>query len=490
MRAAVDAVEVDVLHQALYEVLGQGHRGFQPGLEGVFAFFAHERVGVVAVGQEQEFQLPSVACLRQGIFQRAPCGCAAGAVAVEAEHHFVANPEQAIEVVGGGAGAKGSHCVVDAGLRQSHHVHVTLDHHEPCHLAQGLARFVKTVKLAAFVEERGFRAVEVFRLALVDDATTETDDATARIADGEHDTVTEAVVVAGAACVLRIAFNQHARGHQGLAPRRSGAEGIQHIVPAVACVAQCETVNRFAGQAALLEVGARTLVFAERRPVMLGDVHHQRVEVVVAAVFGASLRAFTRNFQTRTPGEFFHGLNEAEVVVFHEEADGGAMRAATEAVIELLYGVHVKRRGFFVVEGAAALRFAPAAFQCDARTHHFDNVDAGEELVNEMLGNASGHGRSIGQDRGSGESAAWRARMNRPANQFRPGLAAEARLDEGADGTHIRAASSLRLHLRHDLAHVLDGRGTGGGNGFVDDGSEFIRAQLRRQVAGEPVDFP
>ena len=128
------------------------------------------------------------------------------------------------------------------------------------------------------------------------------------------------------------------------------------------------------------------------------------------------------------------------------------------------------------MERTAALRFAPAAFQCDARTHHFDDVDAGEEFVNEMLRYATGQRGSIGQDRGSGESTAWRAGKNRPARQIRPGLAAEACLDESADGTHICAAGSFRLHLRHDLAHVLDGRGTGSGNSFVDDGGELFSA--------------
>ena len=45
-----------------------------------------------------------------------------------------------------------------------------------------------------FIENRRFRRIEILRLAVVEDAATETDDAAAAVADGEHDPSAEGVV--------------------------------------------------------------------------------------------------------------------------------------------------------------------------------------------------------------------------------------------------------------------------------------------------------
>ena len=57
----------------------------EPRFERLAAFVADQRVRIVAVGQEQEADLPAFAHLAQRILQRPPRGRAAGAIAVEAE---------------------------------------------------------------------------------------------------------------------------------------------------------------------------------------------------------------------------------------------------------------------------------------------------------------------------------------------------------------------------------------------------------------------
>ena len=64
-------------------------------LERLAAFLADQRIRVVAVGQEQEADLAAFAHLAERILQRAPCRRAARAIAVEAEHHLVADAEHA-----------------------------------------------------------------------------------------------------------------------------------------------------------------------------------------------------------------------------------------------------------------------------------------------------------------------------------------------------------------------------------------------------------
>ena len=69
------------------------------------------------------------------------------------------------------------------------------------------------------------------------------------------------------------------------------------------------------------------------------------------------------------------------------------MRAAAEAVVELLVRAHGERRRLLVVERAAGLVLAPGALQLHAAADHLDDVGAGDQLVDEVLGDAAGHGR-------------------------------------------------------------------------------------------------
>jgi hypothetical protein len=46
---------------------------------------------------------------------------------------------------------------------------------------------------------------------------------------------------------------------------------------------------------------------------------------------------------------------------------------------------------FLVVERAAGLVLAPGFLQLHAAADHLDDVGAGDELVDEMLGDAAGH---------------------------------------------------------------------------------------------------
>ncbi len=69
--------------------------------------------------------------------------------------------------------------------------------------------------------------------------------------------------------------------------------------------------------------------------------------VVEAAAFAL------RHLHAGAAGQFLDGVDEAHALVFHDEADGRAVRAAAEAVVELLGRADREGRRFLVVEGAA-----------------------------------------------------------------------------------------------------------------------------------------
>src|SRR5262249_37737667 len=85
-------------------------------------------------------------------------------------------------------------------------------------------------------------------------------------------------------------------------------------------------------------------------------------------------------------------------------ADDGAVLAAAEAVIELLFRAHPERRRLFAVERAAGLVLAPLLLEWHARADDLGDVGASDQLIDEGLGDSAHYYR-----------AAW----------LRPGVSAE-----------------------------------------------------------------
>ena len=99
-----------------------------------------------------------------------------------------------------------------------------------------------------------------------------------------------------------------------------------------------------------------------------------------------------RHLESGAPRQFLDGLDELHVFVLHQEGNGGAVFAATEAVIELLYLADRERRGLFAVKRAAGLVFAAGLFQGHAVVDDLDDVRAVEKFVDKGLWDTPGHG--------------------------------------------------------------------------------------------------
>ncbi|GEM_PF-4186335 len=93
----------------------------------------------------------------------------------------------------------------------------------------------------------------------------------------------------------------------------------------------------------------------QRGTVKIGGGGQQRVKRRIRGLprFLASDTLFAGYFHASGFGQILDGLGEIQVVVVHDEAEGIATRATTEAVIKLLVGTDAERRCLFLVERTA-----------------------------------------------------------------------------------------------------------------------------------------
>src|SRR6185312_16427279 len=107
-----------------------------------------------------------------------------------------------------------------------------------------------------------------------------------------------------------------------------------------------------------------------------------------------------------------------------------------EAMIELLLRAHPEGGGVLVVEGAAGLVLAARFLQLHARADDLHDVRAGDQLVDEALGD---DGWFLTGGRGPAGASAW----------------GQLLLHAGTDDTHVGATLRLGLDCGDHLSHVL-----------------------------------
>ena len=167
------------------------------------------------------------------------------------------------------------------------------------------------------------------------------------------------------------------------------AELVEHVAPAVRCIPDAEALGGGAVDTPTLDVvdGLRRVLEAGL-PVTGHGVEERKQLVIAACRFVAFV---ARDLYAHRVGEAFDRLDETHVIVFHQETDRGAVRAAAEAVVETLGGTHRKRRRLFIVERAAGLELAARLLELHAATDDLDDIRAGNQVVDKILGDQSGH---------------------------------------------------------------------------------------------------
>ncbi len=356
------------------------------------ALIADQRVRVLALGHQQEADLAPILHERQGHLHCPPGGLSTGAVAIKAEHHAGGSPEQALQVRRRGCRSQGGDSVVDPILGQANNVHITLHHHRLIELTHLAPRTIQAIQLGALVKQGRFRRVEVFRLTLADHPPAETNQLAAMVLDRKHDSPAKTVVMAPI-----FFFNGQARLGQQFLCARLSAQHPDQVVPAFGSKTHAKHRCSLAVQAPLLEVIdhltrigmlLELLLVPARGP--FNDVM-QLGNLLPCLVIGLRI---PRHLQTDPGSQCFHRVQKLHVVIIHQEADGGAVRSTTEAVIKLLGRADVEGGRFLVVEGAAGSKLRARPLQRHTGVDQLGDICSGYQLVDELFGYSAHTGDS------------------------------------------------------------------------------------------------
>ncbi len=204
------------------------------------------------------------------------------------------------------------------------------------------------VQLRALAEQRSLGRVQVLGLALPHHAPAEADHGPLGVADREHDAVAEAVVAARLAVrIALLAFDQQA----ALDQRRRhvvitiAAEHGLKALPVIRRIAQAEVRGDLAGEAAALQVLDRLRRAAQLAAVEIGGAGHcvgqrHRTGLLLRALPGRQPVALFRHAHADRLGQLAHRFRVGLAGKLHQEADGRAVGATSEAVVELLSRRH------------------------------------------------------------------------------------------------------------------------------------------------------
>jgi hypothetical protein len=229
--------------------------------------------------------------------------------------------------------------------------------------------------------------VQVLGFAAVEDPAAEADRAAARVSNREHHPVPETVVEARCVCAsrLRLPLDDEPGPQQYLAVVVRRAIPVEQGVPARRGKADAEALDDVGRETSLPEVLARPGLAAQRLAEKERGAFERHVQLVVR-LRRCSGAALARHLETCARRQLLDRLDEAQVVVLHDEAECGAVCSAAEAVENCLS--LTVNEGTSSGRGKEALLAPPAS----ARAADHPMMSVGDELVNEVLGDAGGHG--------------------------------------------------------------------------------------------------
>src|SRR6185437_1183882 len=158
-------------------------------------------------------------------------------------------------------------------------------------------------------------------------------------------------------------------------------------LPARRRIADAEMRGDHPRQSPALQIRDRSRRILELRAIEPGGGEQRFIEVLRNLARLALARPLdARHLEPRVAGERFDRLGERLAAVLHQETDRRAVRAAAEAVIELLGRTDRERRRLFAVERTARLVVGARLLERHVAVDDLDDVDARKKRLDEIAG--------------------------------------------------------------------------------------------------------
>ena len=167
------------------------------------------------------------------------------------------------------------------------------------------------------------------------------------------------------------------------------AEFVEHGTPASRRITDAESLRGGAIQLSTLEVILGVIILLEIRLVVALHLCKQLEQFVVSS--GRALTFLARDLYSHRRSQALDSLDEAHMVVLHQEAQCRAVRTAAKTVIEALVGTDRERGRLLVMKWAIRLEFAPCLLELNAFAQYLNDIGTRNQIVNEMLRNQAAH---------------------------------------------------------------------------------------------------
>ena len=234
------------------------------------------------------------------------------------------------------------------------------------------------------MEERGLRAVEIFRPRLLRQRPPpERHQAPARVGDGKHHPAAEAVI--GLAAVLRSDDQPGLDQLVGLRPLLT--QRVGEPLAAVRREPQPEALHVAAGKSAALQIGARLLagraLELADKPALRGfDPLQKRLSLgfgLGRALFGLG------DLQPGLGGQRLDRLHEGQALGLLKPGEHVAVLLARKAMVEALFVIDEKARRALFLERRKPCEFTALTFQRHRPPDQVGRADSRLDLVDESV---------------------------------------------------------------------------------------------------------
>src|SRR6266511_2068507 len=262
--------------------------------------------------------------------------------------------------------------MLDSGLLQREHISVSLNHYRTLLLRDRRTRPVEAVKEIALAEELTLRRVHVFRaqrIVVAELARLETKHAAASIGERKQQPSGEIVVAAPV----------HEAGRDELFASEAAAERFTHERRAAERESESVLAAHFFAEPAPREVVASKracLRVPEIALVERGGCVEEFEQAFAVAATGVLLRRrlLVLDLDVEAVGKPLDRAGEVKLLRVAHERDQVPLRAAAEAVVELVRRVDREARRPFLVERATAEIARPGLAQLRSRGDDRDHV--------------------------------------------------------------------------------------------------------------------